>query len=65
MTPTDAERKWAIVRLVLGLAQVVGAVVSLALLIRTGATAEALTAVAVTGLCTTVSVLLFGARTPR
>jgi hypothetical protein len=60
--PTQSERRWAWVRLVLGLAQMFGAVFSVTLLVRTGVTAVALIAVALTGVLTTVSVLLFGAR---
>jgi hypothetical protein len=55
-------RAWAVVRLVLGLAQRGGTVVSLILLICTGITTGSLTAVLLTSLCTTVSVLLFGGR---
>jgi hypothetical protein len=47
---------------VLGLAQRGGTVVSLILLICTGITTGSLTAVLLTSLCTTVSVLLFGGR---
>lgn len=59
---TQSERRWAWVRLSLGLAQMFWAVFSVTLLVRTGVTALALTAVALTGVLTTVSVLLFGAR---
>lgn len=56
------ERRWAWIRLVLGLAQMFGAVLSVTLLVLTGVTSAALTVVAVAGLLTTVSVLLFGGR---
>jgi hypothetical protein len=59
------EVRWAIVRLVLGQAQMIGAVVSAYLLIRTGMNEFSLGAVVVTCLCTTVSILLFGRRNAR
>lgn len=55
-------RRWAFVRLILGFLQMFGAVFSVTLLVRTGVTVPALIAVTVTGVLTTVSVLLFGAR---
>ncbi len=55
-------RRWAAVRLILGFLQMFGAMFSVTLLVRTGVTALALIAVAVTGVLTTVSILLFGAR---
>lgn len=58
------DRVWALLRLVLGFLQISGTGLSLALLLSTGVTTVALVAVVVTALCTTVSVLLFGARTP-
>jgi hypothetical protein len=54
------ERRWAIVRLVLGLLQIVGARFSLALLVEAGVNRLSLASVAVSGLLTTLSVLLFG-----
>ena len=54
------ERRWAWVRLTLGFLQMAGAAFSMTLLVRTGA--FALKAVAITGLLTTVSILLFGAK---
>ena len=48
--------------LLLGFAQMFGAVFSVTLLIRSGVTRLALAAVAITGLLTTISMLLFGAR---
>jgi hypothetical protein len=59
------EVRWAIVRLVLGQAQMIGAVVSAYLLISTGMNEVSLGAVVVTCLCTTVSVLLFGRRSAK
>ena len=56
------EKGWTVVRIVLGLAQVFGATTSIALLLSTGLSQMALVAVAGTCLCTTGSVLLFGAR---
>lgn len=58
----ETERRWAWIRLLLGLAQMFGAVLSVTLLVLTGVTSAALTVVAVTGLLTTVSVVLFGGR---
>jgi hypothetical protein len=55
-------RRWAVVRLILGLLQMIGAVFSVTLLVRMGVTTPALIAVALTGVLTTVSVLLFGGR---
>jgi hypothetical protein len=57
--PTSKEKAWAVVRLVLGQAQMIGAVVALYLLIQTGMNALSLGAVVVTCLFTTISVLLF------
>ena len=54
-------RRWAVVRLILGFLQMFGAVFSVTLLVRAGVTTPALIAVALTGVLTTVSVLLFGA----
>ena len=59
---TQRERWWAGTRLLLGFAQMFGAVFSVTLLIRSGVTRLALVAVAITGLLTTISMLLFGAR---
>ncbi len=57
-----AERRWAIVRILLGFGQVFGASLSLGLLIKTGINKLSLGSAVVTGLLTTVSVLLFGGR---
>jgi hypothetical protein len=59
---TRKEWWWAVVRLALGQFQIVGAVASAYLLLRTGMNERSLTVVAVTCLFTTVSVLLFGRR---
>lgn len=54
------ERRWAVVRLLLGQFQMIGAVVSLYLLVQTGMSELALGTVLLTCLFTTASVLLFG-----
>ena len=59
-SPSPHEKAWAVARLVLGLLQVMGATVSVYLLIELGVHALSLGSVAVTCLFTTVSVLLFG-----
>lgn len=56
---------WALFRLVLGCLQMAGAVTAIVLLIQIGVTPLSLGVVVVTGLCTTVSVLLFGSDGPR
>lgn len=53
---------WAIVRTVLGVAQIFGASFSFVLLIQTGVNSLTLGAIIITGLLTTISVLLFGRR---
>ncbi len=60
-----AEAPWAVMRLVLGFAQMSAAVAALFLIITWGFEAVALAAVAISCLLTTVSVLLFGSRGPR
>ncbi len=57
--PTPAERRWAVVRILLGTAQVMGATMSAYLLLQTGTNAWSLGAVAVTGLLVVLSKLLF------
>jgi len=47
-------------RLVLGLAQMFGAAMGLALLLFSGVNALSLTVAAITGILTTVSIMLFG-----
>ena len=56
---------WAILRVVLGVLQMFGASLSVVLLLKTGVSPVSLTAVVLTCLCTTVSVLVFGSRSPR
>ncbi len=60
--PTPSERRWAFVRIALGLLQMGGAVVSAYLLLATGLNDWSASAVAFTCACTTVSVLLFRGR---
>jgi len=62
---TQRERRWAIARLVLGFLQIMGAGLSLGLLVELGVSRLSLIAVAITGLLTTLSVLLFGGRKHR
>jgi hypothetical protein len=59
------KRRWAIVRLTLGILQMTGAALALGLLAAGGVTRASLTVVVLTGLMTTLSVLLFGPRAPR
>lgn len=61
----QSERRWAIVRLTLGVLQMTGAALALGLLAAGGVTRASLTVVVLTGLMTTLSVLLFGRRAPR
>lgn len=56
------EKGWKILRLVLGILQIAGAGISLGALVQTAISTLSLVAVIVTGLFTTVSVLLFGGR---
>jgi hypothetical protein len=58
----DPRRRWAAIRYVLGMVQMAGAVISLVLLALTGVSTASLTSVVLTGMATTVSVVLFGAR---
>jgi hypothetical protein len=60
--PTGHEKAWAVVRVILGQAQMMGAIASFCLLVQTGVNALSLGAVVVTGLLTTTSMLLFGSR---
>jgi hypothetical protein len=57
-----SQRRWALLRLVLGFLQVFGASLGVGLLLQTGVTTLSLLVVTLTGLCTTVSVVLFGGR---
>jgi hypothetical protein len=56
---------WGLVRLALGVLQVCGAALSLALLVQTGITPLSLGAAVSTSLLTTISILLFGRRRPQ
>lgn len=58
-------RRREILRLVLGLAQVLGASAAFLLLIQTGVNGLSLGFVVATCLLTTISVLLFGSRLPK
>ncbi len=63
--PPDVRRKqirWAILQLVLGQAQMIGAVAGLYLLITTGVSEQTLAVCAVAGVCTLVSRLVFKGR---
>jgi hypothetical protein len=60
-----SDRRWAVVRILLGFLQIFGASLGVILLIETGVTRLSLLVVALTGVCTTVSVLLFGSLRPR
>jgi len=62
---TERDARWALVRVLLGSAQMSGAVVSAMLLYQTGVTANALTAVMATCAATSLSVILFGHDRPR
>ena len=61
-TPSHNVLLWAWIRLILGVAQMVGAVVSFILLVQTGVNELSLGFAVGTALCTTISVLLFGRR---
>jgi arsenate reductase (thioredoxin) len=60
--PDRKTRAWTKGQFLLGIIQMLGAVVSLFLLVQTGVSTLALSAVVLTCVCTTVSVLLFGSR---
>lgn len=62
MVSMPRQRRWTIVRLLLGLAQIFGAGFSVALLVKTGLSPASLIAVVTTCVLTTGSVLLFGGR---
>ena len=55
----ESDRRWAAVRLVLGMLQMIGAAFSMGLLVRGGVNAFSLAAATFTTLFTTLSVLLF------
>ena len=57
--PTIREKAWGVVRIVLGLAQVIGATASAYVLVQTGLSTLTLVAVVITGLLVVVSNLLF------
>ena len=59
-SPTIRERAWAVVRIILGLGQMIGAIVSFCLLIEIGINEWSLGMVVATCLLTCISVLLFG-----
>ena len=62
-TAADRRQKWRdVLRFVLGMLQMFGAVVSLVLLAQTGISTATLTSVILTGVTTTISVLLFGGK---
>lgn len=63
--PASREQRWALLRIALGMFQVVGAVFSAILLLELGVTTASLIAVVATCLCTAISVLLFGSKSPR
>ena len=56
--------RWAVVRLVLGIGQMVGAATAVLLMISGGFSELALGAVVVTCVLTTISIVLFGSRRP-
>jgi hypothetical protein len=60
--PTTAERLWALLRLVLGIGQVTGAVFSFYLLLVTGVNERVVGFVIATCLLTATSILLFGGK---
>ena len=57
-------RRWAVVRMGLGLAQMFGVTFSAVLLLLTGVNTASLLAVVLTAACTSISVLLFAPRRP-
>lgn len=59
------ERRWATVRLALGVTQMVGATVALVLLVQSGVSRASLTAVVLASSATALSVMLFGRDKPR
>lgn len=59
------EQKWAIVRLTLGMLQVMSAATAAILLFRTGVNELSLGAAGVAGLFTLISIILFRNREPR
>jgi hypothetical protein len=63
VTAPSTERKWAVVRIILGQAQIIGAVVSLVLLVTTGMSNGTAYTVAATCALLVTSLLLFGGDT--
>ena len=55
----EPQRRWAAIRIALGQAQIVGAVVSLGCLVSTGMSSLTAWAVSITAMCLTASLLLF------
>lgn len=64
-TARPDDRRWAVLRLALGTAQIVGATSALLLLIQTGLNPWSLGAAVIACTLTTISVLLFGGRRSR
>ena len=60
-----SERRWALIRVALGILQMFGASMGAVLLFQTGVTRLSLLVVVITGLCTTLSVFLFGRRNSK
>ena len=59
--PATSERRWAAVRMALGLGQMFGALFAVVLLVSSGITRIALVATLLTCVLTIISVILFGA----
>lgn len=62
---TARERWWSVLRLVLGLAQIVGASAAFVLLFGTGISTLTIGFTVATCLLTTISVILFGSQLPK
>lgn len=62
---TTGSQRWAMVRLALGVAQMAAAGFAFGLLVAEGVTGRALAAAVTACTFTTVSVLLFGRRSPK
>ena len=65
MMPESSDRRWVVLRVVLGFVQLAGATTALGLLAQGGVSQSALIAVVATCVSTTVSVMLFGRGRPR
>jgi hypothetical protein len=59
---SSTERRWAWIRFSLGMMQMFGVVCSITLLVETGVSKAVFIIIVITGLLTTISILLFGAR---